>query len=239
MKIAVASVVGIAGVVVGSAGLLGAVGQARADDAGIRFDGSAPAGESLPVMTSIETTDLLAMAAISVQDAKPAEPAASKTPVFGDPDSGWWLTIAPAVGTTFGDETSVGLRASLTTFVAQDIQIGGELGLWYFQQPGDNAFGANLEFVLRWHFVNTGAWTVFADAGVGLLLASEDVPQGGTDLNFMPRLGVGFTRRISESGARFEAGLGWHHISNARINGDDENPGRDLPLLHFGFVFPL
>ena len=158
---------------------------------------------------------------------------------FGAADGNWWLTIAPAVGTTFGDETSVGLRTSLTTFVAQDIQVGGEGTLWYFQQPGDNAYGASVAFIIRWHFVNTGPWTVFADAGIGLLAASEDTPRGGTNVNFLPRAGIGFTRQLTDSGTRLEVGLGWHHISNARINGDDENPSRDLPMLSIGIVFPL
>ena len=44
---------------------------------------------------------------------------------------------------------------------------------------------------------------------------------------------------ITANDTPLEAGLGWHHISNARINGDDENPSRDLPMLHVGLVFPL
>lgn len=160
-------------------------------------------------------------------------------PAFGAADGNWWLTASTAVGTVFGDETSVALRASLTTFVAQDIQIGGEAGLWYLQQPGDNAVGGAVGFVLRWHFVNTGDWTVFADTGIAILATTEDTPRGGTSVNFKPRLGVGFTRLLADDGTRLEVGLGWHHISNARINGDDENPSRDLPMLHVGIVFPL
>jgi hypothetical protein len=167
--------------------------------------------------------------------ATPASPASR----FGAADGSWWLTVAPGVATTFGDDTSVGLRTSLTTFVAENIQIGGEATLWYFDQPGDNALGGSLGFVLRWHFVNTGDWTVFADAGIAVAVMSEDVPRGGTNVNFMPRVGVGVTRLLDDAGTRLEIGLGWHHISNARINGDDENPSRDLPMLHVGLIFPF
>lgn len=192
-----------------------ALGQAEAAPA-IRFDLAQAQPQPQPAaqpVTDPAPVNLADKAAIAVAPS-----------AFGAADGNWWLTIAPAVGTTFGDETSVGLRTSLTTFVAENIQIGGEASLWYFQQPGDNSFGGSLGFVLRWHFVNTGRWTVFADTGIAIMAASEDTPRGGTNVNFMPRAGLGFTRQLTDGGTRLEVGLGWHHISNARINGDDENP---------------
>ncbi|XVJ60151.1 MAG: acyloxyacyl hydrolase [Tepidisphaera sp.] len=215
--------------------MLGMVGTshalAQAQAPAIRFDLSL----AQPGATAA-TTDPSAPPAVDL--AKQASIGVNP-PVFGAADDRWWLTIAPAIGTTFSDETNVGLRTSLTTFVAENIQIGGEGSLWYFQQPGDNAFGGSLGFVLRWHFVNTNTWTVFLDSGIGVVAASEEIPSGGTQFNFMPRAGIGFTRKITDGGARFEMGLGWHHVSNARINGDDENPSIDLPMVHFGIVFPL
>jgi hypothetical protein len=175
----------------------------------------------------------------SLTEAAEINAAAAPAPRFGVADGSWWLTVAPGVATTFGDETSVGLRGSLTTFVADNIQIGGEATLWYFDQPGDNSIGGSIGFVMRWHFVNTGDWTVFADAGIAVMAASEETPRGGTNVNLMPRVGVGVTRLLDDAGTRLEVGLGWHHISNARINGDDENPSRDLPMLHVGLIFPL
>jgi hypothetical protein len=208
---------------------------ALAADPAIRFTLTPPVMEppAITLMPQDQPHATLADAAAIKADAPPA---ASR---FGAADGTWWLTIAPGVATTFGDETSVGFRTSLTTFVAEDIQIGGEAIVWYFDQPGDNSIGGSIGFVMRWHFVNTGDWTVFADAGIALMAASEDTPRGGTNVNFMPRAGVGVTRLLDDAGTRFEVGLGWHHISNARINGDDENPSRDLPMLHVGLIFPL
>ena len=215
----------------------GAWAEEELGAAAIRFELTAPAAADLSdraiTVGEPAAEDLAAGSALTLED---AEPAAGR---FGQADGSWWLTVAPAAASAFGGETTAGVRASLTTFVAEDVQIGGELGLWYFQQPGDNAWGANLEFVLRWHFYDRGNWTVFVDSGIGVLLASNDVPEGGTSFGLMPRVGVGFTYQLTDAGMRLEAGLGWHHISNARLQGDDENPSQDLPLLHVGLVFPL
>lgn len=234
MKMDVAALAAVCAIGMGACG-------ARAEEdlgaTGIRFELTAPPAADLTdraiTVGEPAAEDLSAGSALTLEDAKAA---AGR---FGQADGSWWLTVAPAAGSTFGGETTAGVRTSLTTFLAEDIQVGGELGLWYFQQPGDNAWGANLEFVLRWHFYDRGSWTVFLDSGIGVLLASNDVPEGGTSFGLMPRAGVGFTYQLTDAGMRLEAGLGWHHISNARMNGDDENPSRDLPMLHVGLVFPL
>lgn len=231
MKMDVAAAAVLCGMLAGTAWAEDELGSSA-----IRFELTAPPAADLTdrgiTLGEVEAGDLAAGSAVTLQGAAAA-------PEFGKADGTWWLTVAPAVATAFGSETTAGVRTSLTTFVADNIQLGGELGLWYFQQPGDNAWGGNLEFVLRWHFYNRGNWTVFLDGGIGVLLASSDVPEGGTSADFMPRAGVGFTYKLTDSGTRLEAGLGWHHISNARVNGDDENPSRDLPMLHVGLVFPL
>jgi hypothetical protein len=215
----------------------GAAGQDLSSMAALRFEAAASPAADLSdrsfTVGESAAVDLAASAAIEVQEGKAAGPR------FGQPDGTWWLNVTPAVGTTFGKETTAGARVGLFTFVAENIQVGGEAGVWEFQQPGDNAWGVNAMFVLRWHFYNEGNWTWFLDAGIGGLVTSSDVPTGGTSFNLMPRAGAGFTYRLTDGGARLEAGLGWHHVSNARINGDDENPSRDLPMLHVGLVFPL
>src|SRR5436309_3218979 len=61
---------------------------------------------------------------------------------------------------------------------------------------------------------------------------------GGTGFDFMPRAGVGFTRRLTDD-MRLEAGLRWHHISNARIHGEARNPSRDAPMFYVGLIFPF
>jgi hypothetical protein len=70
-------------------------------------------------------------------------------------------------------------------------------------------------------------------------VSTDDVPNDGTSFNFTPRLGVGFTRQLTDSGIRLEGGLRWAHISNARITGDADNPARDSAMLYVGLIFPF
>ncbi|QOI99581.1 MAG: acyloxyacyl hydrolase [Phycisphaeraceae bacterium] len=150
-----------------------------------------------------------------------------------------WMSVGAGVATILDDVTDVNLYGRVSKFLAQDFEVGFELGAWYFSQPGDDAGGINPNLLLRYHFWNEGPWTLFADAGIGLLFSSDNVPAGGTSANFTPRVGIGFTRELTSDGVRLEAGLRWHHISNARILGDDDNPARDLPLLYVGVTFPF
>ncbi len=190
---------------------------------------------------------LIAIGTGVVQPTAPTTPTTPTTPpqstpgkkVFGSPDSGWWWELGGGVASSLGRDTDFNLRALASTFIAQNIQIGGELGLWYFGQQGKDRVGINPNFVFRWHFYNDNDWTVFLDTGVGFALLSGQVPQGGTKFNLTPRVGIGITKAIGSGNTRIEAGLRWHHLSNARIYGDGRNPSRDLPMLHVGIIFPF
>jgi len=143
-------------------------------------------------------------------------------------------------GHDFDDATDVQAFAAHSWFLDDRIEVAAEAGGWYFSQPGEDEAGINASIIFRWHFYQSDdkKWTIYGDVGVGALLATGDVPAGGTNVDFMPRAGVGLTREINDSGLRLMAGLRWHHISNGRINGDDENPARDAPFIYFGIVIP-
>jgi hypothetical protein len=157
--------------------------------------------------------------------------------------SRWWI-ITGGWGHGFssneeskGDDFNV--AAAYSYFIVKDVEVNAELGTWYHSQPGDDAGSINLSMVFRWHFVDTGKWTVFADAGIGFLVASEEVPQGGTNFDFTPRAGVGFTHQLGDSNSRLIMGIRWAHFSNARIAGDDDNPSRDDAMIYGGVIFPF
>jgi len=150
-----------------------------------------------------------------------------------------YLTFGLAVANDFQDATEINAHAAYSTFIAPDVEWILEAGVWYHDQPGDNAFSGNFSTIFRWHLINEDRWSVFIDAGVGALLSTDNVPRRGTSFNFTPRAGVGYTRRIADDGTRLITGLRWHHVSNARLLGGDSNPSRDAPAVFLGVMIPF
>jgi len=152
-----------------------------------------------------------------------------------------WVTLGALGAYDFDNNTDANVHGMISHFVVEDLEIGFELGLWGHMQEGDDALGISPNLVIRWHFAHDAEkdWTVYADTGVGMLFSTDNVPEGGTGFNFMPRAGVGFTHRLGEGETRLVAGVRWHHISNARINGEARNPSRDAPAIYAGLAFPF
>jgi len=161
----------------------------------------------------------------------PPPPFGTKGTMFG--------TFGAGLAYNFDHATDYNLRAAWSYFVVKNVEFSVELNGWYFEQPGDNAFGINPAFVFRWHAFNWDRWSIYGDMGIGMVFSTQDVPSGGTDVNFTPRFGGGFTYRLDDEGTRLQVGLRWHHISNARITGDLENPARDSVMLHAGIMIPF
>jgi hypothetical protein len=182
---------------------------------------------------------------LSLQPATASAPAQTTAPVvdtpkrYGDAGTMWW-TIGAGAASDFDTSDDYNLHVAWSWFLVDRFEWGLEGGTWYFDQEGENEFGGSAHMLFRWHFwmSDDRKWSIFADAGIGLLATTGDVPTSGTSFDFMPRVGAGFTREIAEN-TRLEAGLRWHHISNARINGDDNNPSRDGILLYTGVIFPF
>jgi hypothetical protein len=161
---------------------------------------------------------------------------------FGTPGAEYW-SLAAGVADDFNDATDLNIRGAYSVFLIRDVEFSLELNAWYFDQPGTDALGINPAFDFKWHFYNGepegNPWSFFADLGIGMLFATDEVPSGGTAIDFMPKAGLGLTRKLDEAGTRLEAGIQWHHVSNARINGDEKNPGRDAPFLYIGVMWPF
>jgi len=139
----------------------------------------------------------------------------------------------------FSGAVDLNLRFAWSYFVIRNVEFSAELNTWYFNQPGDDAFGINPAFVFRWHLYNEGRWSIYTDAGIGLLFTTDETPTLGSDVNFTPRIGTGMTYRLDNAGNRLQVGLRWHHISNARIQGDSGNPARDGLMLYAGIMIPF
>ncbi len=155
---------------------------------------------------------------------------------FGEASS-QHLSFGSMMAPNFSGELDVSIFGQYTYFVVDDFEVGVEAALWqYFQD--DDTVGVSTSLILRYHFYQAERWSAFAEAGMGMMLAADHVPDNGTSFNLMPRLGVGMTWQMFEdSSLRLITGLRWHHISNARIEGEEDNPARDAPGLYAGLLY--
>jgi hypothetical protein len=184
----------------------------------------------------------LSLRAVHLQPASTEELADAPAPPgrFGAAGSEY-LIIGTGLAHNFIDAWDFNLHGAYSQFLIDDVELSFEVHAWYFDQDGDDALGINPSIVFRWHLIHLPdrPWTIFTDVGIGLLLATDNVPAGGTWLDFTPRVGLGYTHQIADDGTRLQIGGRWHHISNARITGDRQNPARDGLMLYGGVMFPF
>ncbi|MEO0631562.1 MAG: acyloxyacyl hydrolase [Planctomycetota bacterium] len=166
-----------------------------------------------------------------------ADDDAPRSPTFGV--AGTARFVAGIRGAQdFEENTDVSLFAQQTWFVVDDVEIGAELaGWWIFQD--DDTWGVASSLVVRYHFYQQPTWSVYAEGGIGLFIAADNVPDDGTSFGLMPRIGVGTSMRIDDRDTRLMLGIHWHHISNARLNGEARNPARDAVGLYAAIAVPI
>lgn len=159
---------------------------------------------------------------------------------FGEAGSWRWALYGGGAVDIAEDGEHYNLHWAASYFLVDDLSVNFELGGLYFNEPSENddAFGANFNVLFRWHFISEDTWSVYGDAGAGMIGITEEVPLNGTNFNFTPQAGVGFTMDVGDDGARLMTGVRWHHMSNARIRGEDDNPGRDAVMAYVGLSFP-
>ena len=162
------------------------------------------------------------------------EPVAAVRP-FGAADT-WRLDVEADWIADFADADMGQFRVGVAWFFVEDFEMALYATGAFVDQPGTDAgmFGADLEF--RWHFLKGDWWSLFASAGCGLAGATSSVPAGGTNFNFTPSAGGGFTFDVTPD-VRAYVSARWFHVSNAGTS--TRNPGRDNLSLWVGLSFPL
>ncbi len=161
-----------------------------------------------------------------------------------------WISVTLGVAGDSDPGTHYQLAVMPSWFLAERFEFGVELSAWYFDQSstevgaeGGSEGGGSFRFIGRWHVFGGSYsdnapekldWTIFAEGGIGMLFSSGAVPPGGTDVNVLPTVGAGATFRLDDSGTRLIIGARWQHVSNARINGDSDNPAFDAPMGYVG-----
>ncbi len=191
---------------------------------------------------SLETS--FAASLIAQADTAEAEPLEEPASAFGKKDTWRWM-VQGGAGIDVRDSSNVfGLvGGGISYFIIDDLSLDLELNGMYFSQISDDAVGVNFALLFRWHFVAEEKWSIYFDAGAGLLAATAkvpgptpDEPRGGSSFNFTPQGGFGFTVEIAEN-TRFFAGARIYHISNAQVY--EGNPGRDSIFIYAGVSIPF
>ena len=121
-------------------------------------------------------------------------------------------------------------------FIEDNLSLDIGLNILDVTQAGDNTDGLNFTLQLRWHAIAKENWSFFLEGGVGMLWTEDNVPSDGSDFNFTPQVGLGFSFDAGNQ-ARWLLGFRWHHISNA--NTHRTNPGRDSIMIWAGITFPF
>lgn len=172
------------------------------------------------------------------------EVAATIPPAFGTKGSWRWVLYGGSAIDLRRDGETYHVVLAASDFLADDFSLDFELGGLFLNQqnklPGaHDGVGANANVLFRWHFLSRDTWSLYADAGAGLLLATEEVPYGGTTFNLTPQAGTGVSLALGGGPERLMTGIRWFHISNARVRGQDNNPGRDSVYFYVGVSFPF
>ena len=160
-------------------------------------------------------------------------------PRFGEKGYKTWYLQGAAATTLDNQEPDprrfgfVGIGISEFLFNRHSINL--EFNTIYFDQPGENAVGFNLNLLGRWHFIKQENWTIFFDGGAGVMGTTNDVPRRAAGFNFTPQVGGGASIKLNER-QNLLFGLRWHHISHADLFG--RNPGRDSLLGYIRLDMP-
>ena len=108
------------------------------------------------------------------------------------------------------------------------------LGVHVDQQPAD-AFLGGSSLLFRKRLAERRAFTFFVEGGLGASYATREVPDRGTQFNYLVQAGGGLMGRLGRRvGVMVDARF--LHLSNLSLNGPDHNP--DIQTLggHAGVI---
>lgn len=142
------------------------------------------------------------------------------------------LSYPAGIGSTIMPMAHIGVHR----FIFDNFSLGAEVvaaGIW---QPGDDAAAVGVIGMFRHHLIQNDRASFFMDFGFGPLQASDRVPEGGTDFNFITRVGPGVAWRLDDKTSLVGTARYWH-LSNARIEGHDRNPSLNAAELSIGLMW--
>jgi hypothetical protein len=136
------------------------------------------------------------------------------------------LTGAYITPIRFSEDKFYNANLAASYYLVDNLSIGAEVQGYYVDQTYDQAIGAGVGVLARWHFFTRDAFSLFIDGGGGVFYGDPEVPEFGTHFNFTGKGGVGAAIRLSDD-VRLIGGARYFHLSNGNIHGRDQNPSFD------------
>src|SRR5438552_15801812 len=133
------------------------------------------------------------------------------------------LTAAYITPIRFSEDKFYNINLAATWPIVDHLYFGPEIQDYYDDKPGENAIAAGVGVVGRWHFLTYQDFTLFVDAGGGVVYADPEVPEFGTHFNFTGKGGLGLNWKIRDD-LQLLGGVRYFHLSNGNIHGRDQNP---------------
>ena len=170
-----------------------------------------------------------------------ATPQSAMSPRIGAADSTDFEVIGSAASDFDGVTLGI-VDAGVTWYVAEGVGFGVFAEGLYASlgdgadagESGGDSWGGGGGALVRWHLVREATWTVFAEAGCGVVVSSEAIPERGTTTNFTPRVNIGASFALSPT-SDLLVRAGWFHMSNAQTG--QENDGVDAASIGIGLSF--
>jgi opacity protein-like surface antigen len=167
----------------------------------------------------------------------PAQAPTTQDSVSFTDDRRWAVQVmgSAMVDVTNRDVQMAGPTVGVGYYIYDNLAGNLELGGQWVQQDQETTAGT-ATVVLRHHILEMGKATLFLDVGGGIVASDEPVPAGGTEFNFTFQCGTGVTWPVGD-GVYLLAGVRYYHLSNANMDGADENPSLNGPLGYVGLMF--
>jgi hypothetical protein len=121
-------------------------------------------------------------------------------------------------------------------YVKDNFAVSLQVPGYWVKQIDDHANAIGFNLSLRYHFYQTGRFSVFADIIGGLSEASREVPPGGTHFNFTLQIGPGVSYQLVDH-LHLIGGARLFHLSNAATQGIGRNPDLNAIEGYAGVMF--
>ena len=170
-----------------------------------------------------------------------AQTTAPHRPPVGDFDKGaWTLSLYAGYDRECSHDPQLGYVATgVGYFFSDGMSLNAEVRTYgVSQDDGSDAALFEVDLLFRHHFLRQDDWTLFFDVSAGISQATRAVPGDGTHFNFIEKTGVGATYRLGD-GMHVIGGVHFWHLSNAKIHGEDKNPGLNGYGAYVGLMWRI